>query len=469
MNKRLQVTKYVVADFLSATSAWTLFYIFRKLYLERQVNPDLQLDFDPNFYLGLAIIPTFWLALYSLTGAYTGIYRKYRIRELGNTILHTFIGTLVIFFTLILDDEVASYKNYYQSFFVLYGLHFFVTYSFRLILTTRTVKRVHNRQLGFNTVIIGGNERALNIYKEISGLPKGTGNKFVGFLMVNGGDNLLDGKLPYLGTLNKLEEVIKAGDIEEAIIAIESSEHESINRIVNELEGTGVIIKVIPDMYNILSGQVKINSIFGAPLIQINPQIMPAWQRSFKRIMDIFCSLVALFLLSWVYLFIGLAVKLTSKGPAFFAQERIGLHGKPFRIFKFRTMSTDAEKHGPQLSSATDSRITKVGKFLRQTRLDELPQFWNVLIGDMSLVGPRPERQFYIDQIIQVAPHYKHLHKVRPGITSWGQVKYGYAENVPEMVQRLKYDILYIENMTLAIDFKILLYTVIIVVKGTGK
>jgi len=214
---------------------------------------------------------------------------------------------------------------------------------------------------------------------------------------------------------------------------------------------------------------VKTSSIYGTPLIKISNGLMPGWQENMKRLLDVLLSVISLFVFLPVFAVLAIIIKATSRGPVLYRQERVGRFGRPFSIYKLRSMVADAENGTPKLSSTCDGRITQIGKFLRKTHLDEIPQFINVIRGDMSLVGPRPERKYYIDQIVEKAPHYTHLHKLRPGITSWGQVKYGYASNVNEMLERLPFDMMYLKNISIYIDFKILIYTLMVSFKGNGK
>jgi exopolysaccharide biosynthesis polyprenyl glycosylphosphotransferase len=453
----------VFLDWIFATISWGLFYYFRKTIIEQT-----PFSTDSSFFIGLLVIPTLWLLIFFFQGTYYDVKRLYRFRVFNLTFAGVLIGSVFLFFTLLLDDQINSYQEYYKSILLLFSIHFFLIIIPRFLFVSAVVSRIHKGKMGFKTLLIGGSDRAVEIYNELVNTSKRT-NDFIGFVNLNGVDKKLEGKIAYLGHADQLETILMDNDVEEVIIALESTEHDRLKSIISRIEGGEVVIKILPDMYDILSGSVKMTNIFGALLIEVNAEVMPFWQQSIKRFIDVFASILALIVLLPMYLILALVVKISSPGPVFFLQERIGKNGKPFQIIKYRTMYVDAEKAGPQLSSSQDPRITPIGRFLRKTRLDEFPQFINVIAGDMSLVGPRPERQFYIDQISAIEPQYLHLNKVRPGITSWGQVKFGYAENVDQMLQRMKFDLLYLKNRSLALDFKIMLYTILIIFKGSGK
>lgn len=471
MNRKLQLSKYIVSDLISAVVGWSAFFIHWKLSLDPMSAADSVIQFaDRQFYTGLAIVPFFWPVIHYITGYYNDVFRKSRLFELGQTFGNVLAGTLTLYFLLgINKTEVLYQLGTFSLFIKMFLFQFVFTYVPRLIITTITTHKVHNGIIGFDTLLIGSNSKAMEAWKEVVGQKKSSGNKFIGFVSVNhNSQNVLGDYLPHLGSIEDIQQIIKDKKVEEVIIAIEHVEHDMINLIINKLINANVVIKAIPSMYDILTGRVRMSSILGTPLISVSHNLMPAWQENMKTFLDYFIASLALIITIPLNLFLIAGIKLTSNGPVFYSHERIGRYGKPFSIYKFRSMYVDAEKDGPELSSKNDDRITPFGRFMRKSRLDEIPNFFNVLKGEMSLVGPRPERKYFIDQITQNAPHYLHLLKVKPGITSWGQVKYGYAENVEQMVQRLKYDLIYLDNMSLYVDFKIIIYTILTIIKRTG-
>ncbi len=470
MDHRKQRVKYLICDFFSSILAWILFY-FSHIH---QLNLIDVFYFTPaassELITELIAFPVLWIFLYFLWGFYREVFRRSRIKEIGASFTVTLTGSLIIFVYLVYTDVITGASTgFINSFIALFYIHFSVSYLPRLFITSHTISSIRKGKIGFNTIIIGSDKKAVDVYREIKNQPRSTGNKFIGFVNINGKNSYpLEKFLTRLGGLDQLTEIISKYRVEEVIIAIEPSENGKIEKIISRIDHPKLLVKAIPGMQDILTGRVRINTIMATPLLQISHDLMTPWQQSIKQIIDILFSVIALILLLPVSIIISIWIKLSSPGPVIYSHERIGKNGKPFRIYKFRTMIDNAEQNGPELSSSSDNRVTRPGRFLRKTRLDEIPNFINVLKGDMSLVGPRPERRYFIDKIVSNAPHYNHLLKIKPGITSWGQVKYGYAENVEQMLQRLRYDILYLENMSVFVDFQILILTVLIILKRKG-
>ncbi|MDR1698724.1 MAG: sugar transferase [Prevotellaceae bacterium] len=461
MNKRLQLFKYLAADYAAAFFTWVAFYVFRLININ--LNPegsDVWSFYTTDaFYLGLLLVPFFWLFVHYLSGYYVQLFRKSRLSEFFTTLYSSVIGSLILFFIIVIDDlqtlPETNYKYFYQAFLTLVAIQFLSTYLLRFIITQRNTSRIHHRKLSFNTLIIGTGKNAQMLAEKLEKMRLSLGNKIVGFVA--------------LEDIGDLENLVKKHSVQEVIFCPEKEDNNLMFRSLGMLNKYDIEVKYLPNIDKLVTGKWQVSTIYAVPLVSISGDPMPDWQKSFKRVIDIITSFSALVLLSPFFALLAVLIKKDSKGNVFFRQERLGKHGKPFQICKFRTMRSDAESDGvPRLSSTTDRRVTRLGRFLRKYRIDELPQFWNVLKGEMSLVGPRPERQYFIKQIVKRAPYYYLVQRVQPGITSWGMVKYGYADSVGKMIDRLEYEIIYVENKSLLIDLKILIYTVKTIVTGKG-
>ena len=465
----VQRIKYVIGDFLMSNLAWFSFNCLRwhmgavigHEYLESYLKTDMVL-------LGQIVFPLLMMVTYAFSGYYNNVCRKSRIQELLTTAASATINTLIIFFVALINDVVGVRGNDYEMILILWGLIFGFVYFMRAIITNAASNSIKSRKWTFPALVIGSGSAAVNFVNKLNAKRRSSGYDIRGYVNIPGENPVKGNPLPCY-ELDELKEVCDQEGIWELIVVpTRDDTHQTMNAI-NKLFALGLPIMISPERFNMIQSQVRISDIYGEPLVNISRSSMSDSGKNIKRAIDVIVSMLALIALSPLYAIVACIIKGTSPGPVFYLQERIGLHNKPFNIIKFRSMIQNAEAAGrPQLSSDDDPRITPFGRFMRKYRIDELPQFWNVLMGDMSIVGPRPERKYYIDQITKRVPSYALLHQVRPGITSMGMVKFGYAKNVDEMVERVKYDLMYLDNMSLINDLKILIYTIKIVFTGRG-
>ena len=471
MRKKSQLLKYLFADFIAANLAWFVFNIVRYYEIARYDGFTTLSNFllYRNVILGQIIISSGWLILHYYSGYYNKIYEKSRLTELFTTFGTTLIGTIVLFFALLLKVLPDSIQVYYEQLSYLFFFTFGFTYLFRVIITNHTARKIRKREWTTSTLILGTGEKAKQIQKLLNEPSDSIAYTIQGFIKTdqNSSDPAIDEQL-IIGGLEDLENLIMDLHTEELIVAIDSKDEDDLLKLLYSLYKYQLPIKLPISHSRLLTGSIKIKTITGFPLFDVTKHNFSEGEKNIKLTLDKLISLFLLVFLSPVYLYLMLRTKWDSDGPVIIRQERIGYSGKPFLMYKLRTMQKDAEKDGPTLSSENDERVTRFGQIMRKYRLDELPQFWNVLKGDMSIVGPRPERKYYIDQIVKQAPYFYLLHNVRPGITSLGMVKFGYARNTDEMIERMKYDILYYESMSLMLDIKIIIYTFRTILTGKG-
>lgn len=461
---------YVLTDYITANIAWFLFNVLRYNLLDTQQYFNGLGSFLTSHYvvLGQLFFPLLMLCIYYLSGYYAQVFFKSRLDELISTMGCAMTGTIVIYFVALINDDIPDRLRNYELLMILFMLLTAVVYVGRVTLTNMAARNIHRRRWQFNTLMVGTSTAAIEMVHRLNTMKKAMGFNIIGYVETCPGEpTARQLELPVY-SIENLADVVSEHNVVNLIVTPHRHGMKATVDLINKLFPLDLPTYISPGLYHMITASSRISNIVGEPLIDVSRAVISPMTLTIKRVSDVALSGLALLLLSPLFAVIAVAIKLDSRGPVFYRQRRIGYHKRPFSIYKFRSMRVDAEEAGPALSSLNDPRVTRLGRFLRKYRIDEFPQFWNVIKGDMSLVGPRPEREYYIQQIIQSAPYYSLIHQVRPGITSWGMVKHGYASSIDEMLERLPYDLLYVENISFSVDLKILFYTISTVLTGKG-
>ncbi|WP_397547830.1 sugar transferase [Rhodothermus marinus] len=477
MSRRVELIALLAIDALMFSLAYALLYLAR---FEWQWFGQPKL-YPMMFWLPMLLMTAYWVLLFAFSGMYRERYAESRFDELVSLFKVVTVGVLILVFAIFIDtlEPSSSREAIFFYWASVYGLVSVGRLGVRTVQKALLVRGygVHK------ALIVGWSDKVEQLYNEVARYPE-AGLKIVGAIRlarpgeqpeVSGEEG--DGAAVAVAqvgtsacTIEALPRLIDELGVQDVLIALDGRDHDALLEVLRLCDGKPVKLKLVPDFYTLIGGMARTEHMYGLPLIEVLPEPMPAWEQSMKRVMDVTVSLLVLVLGMPLWLAIGLLIRLTSPGPAIYKQQRVGQHGRIFTLYKFRTMYVDAEaRTGPVWATKDDPRVTPIGRWLRRWRLDEVPQFWNVLKGDMSLVGPRPERPYFVEKLSREIPLYNRRHRVKPGITGWAQVRWKYDSSLDDVRQKVKFDLFYIENMSLRMDLKIIFRTIYTMLAGKGQ